>query len=176
MGSARYPDPNGDGLSSAWGDGYSDFRAGLVGGEPAAFSRVIASGGEVIPGWVSAEIDLTAAASTVFQLVSPQPLLFRAVTISAWLTSVGGTRSATANVSSGANAGIDDLASATNVAAGVLTQAAGTTFTFFTALVAPISMLDLTANGLRLKINTSLTGTVPLAKVRLLVSGFTVPL
>jgi hypothetical protein len=118
----------------------------------------------------SAEIDLVASAGQFFELIPPTPRFLSMLTPSVWITAVGGTRSVAPNVSIGANANANDYLNNQALNAGILTQAINTRTLFGTA-ISPVPILDLTANGLRIKVESNLTGTVPVCRIRVIGSA-----
>lgn len=115
---------------------------------------------------IGPEIDFTAAGDTV--LIAPvAATLVTVQSLALWLTLVGGTRSATANLQIGSNVAVNDFAAATNVPAGILSQAVNTRVApMLTAAVSPSAVVDLTTRGWVLRINTPVTGAAPVCKGR----------
>lgn len=142
----------------------------LAGGTlPAEFTELSGAGGLVAYCPVSDEIDLVAGVGNFYQVIPACPFkLVRLFSSVAWLTLVGGTRSVVGQVQMGANAAANDMAVAANTNAAVLTQAVDTLSTFFGSTVTPSPVLDLSTNGLRLKVVSAMTGTSPVCKVRLI--------
>lgn len=128
-------------------------------------------GGTVCRSWMSAPIDF-AGATGDFEVIPPIPFRLDAV----WGTVEVLTKSGTISTNPAFSLGTEASTFANFITAGVktgFTTASANTipyYMFFTT-----NLVDLTANGLRLKLATAVTGVAPVLTTRVVLSGVLVP-